>query len=160
MNKVYPNLSHHYKDTKCLYKEIFWPRRMTFLEAINNSSLNKLPGKETIFKSVDSVVDPNSAVQYPTEFLNSLQPPGLPPHNLILKVGTTIMLLRNLDPPRLCNGTRLTVKYILLHVLEATILTGPGTSEDIFIPRIPRRHAIRIQTAAIPCKVELCDYHQ
>ena len=23
------------------------------------------------------------------------------------------------------------------HVLEATILTGPGTNEDIFIPRIP-----------------------
>ena len=47
------------------------------------------------------------------------------------------MSLRNLDPPRLCNGTRLTVKNIMPHVLEATILTGPGTNEDIFIPRIP-----------------------
>ena len=47
------------------------------------------------------------------------------------------MLLSNLDPPRLCNGTCLTVKYILPHVLEATILTGLGTNEDIFIPRIP-----------------------
>ena len=131
------------------------------MEAINNSLLNKLPGKETIFKSVDSVVDPNSAVQYPTEFLNSLQPPGLPPHNLILKVGAPIMLLRNLDPPRLCNGTRLTVKYILPHVL-ATILTGPGTNEDIFIQRIPLIPVDmpfefkRLQF----CKVELCDYHQ
>ena len=84
------------------------------VEAINNSLLNKLPGNETIFKSVDSVIDTNSAVQYPTEFLNSLQPLGLPPHNLILKVGAPIILLRNLDPPRLCNGTRLTVKYIML----------------------------------------------
>ena len=107
------------------------------MEAVNNSLLNKLPGNETIFKSVDSVVDTNSAVQYPTEFLNSLQPPGLPPHNLILKVGAPIMSLRNLDPPRLCNGTRLTVKYIMPHVLEATVFTGPGTNEDIFIPRIP-----------------------
>ena len=132
------------------------------MEAINNSLLNKLPGKETIFKSVDSIVDPNSAVQYPTEFLNSLQPPGLPPRKLILKVGAPIMLLRNLDPPKLCNGTRLTVKYILPHVLEATILTGPCTNEDIFTPRISyaRRHSIRIQTSAIPCKVEFCDYHQ
>ena len=47
------------------------------------------------------------------------------------------MLLSNLDPPKLCNGTCLTVKYILPHVLEATILTGLGTNEDIFIPRIP-----------------------
>ena len=137
MNKVYPNLSHHYKDTKWLCKRAILAPKNDIVEAINNSLLNKLAGKETIFKSVYSVVDPNSAVQYPTEFLNSLQPPGLPPHNLILKVGAPIMLLRNLDPPRLCNGTRLTVKYILPHVLEATILTGPGTNEDIFIPRIP-----------------------
>ena len=47
------------------------------------------------------------------------------------------MLLRNLDPPRLCNGTRLVVKSLRPHVLEATILTGNYKGEDVFIPRIP-----------------------
>ena len=135
MNKVYPNLSHHYKDTKWLCKRAILAPKNDIVAALNNSLLNKLPGKETIFKSVESVVEPHSAVQFPTEFMNSLQPPGLPPHNLILKVAAPIMLLRNLDPLRLCNGTGLTVKYILPHVLEATILTGPSTNEDI--PRTP-----------------------
>jgi ATP-dependent DNA helicase PIF1 len=47
------------------------------------------------------------------------------------------MLLRNLDAPRLCNGTRLCVKRLMPHVIEATILTGCEKGEDVFIPQIP-----------------------
>ena len=61
----------------------------------------------------------------------------MPSHNLILKVGSPIMLLRNLDAPRLCNGTRLCVKSLMPHVIESTILTGCSKGEDVFIPRIP-----------------------
>ncbi|KAI6647769.1 hypothetical protein LOD99_8484 [Oopsacas minuta] len=107
------------------------------VEAINMSLLNKLPGHNTTYKSIDTVVEQNDAVQYPTEFLDSLQPPGLPPHSLLLKIRAPIMRIRNLYAPKLCNGTRLAVKSMMPHVLEATILTGPGTGEDVFIPRIP-----------------------
>ncbi|XP_014779170.1 uncharacterized protein LOC106875509 [Octopus bimaculoides] len=47
------------------------------------------------------------------------------------------MLLRNLDPPKLCNGTRLIVRQMYPHLLEATILTGQGKGENVFIPKIP-----------------------
>jgi len=47
------------------------------------------------------------------------------------------MLLRNLNPPRLCNGTRLQVTALRNNVIEATILTCPATGEHAFIPRIP-----------------------
>lgn len=42
-----------------------------------------------------------------TKFLNSLRTSGLPNHKIRLKVGSPIMLLRNLDQLEgLCNGTR------------------------------------------------------
>ncbi len=82
-------------------------------------------------------MDIDQAVQYPTEILNSLEPPGIPPQNLVLNVGSPIMLLRNLDAPRLCNGTRLCVKSLMPHVIEATILTGCSKGDDVFTPRIP-----------------------
>ena len=47
------------------------------------------------------------------------------------------MLLRNIDPPKLCNGTRHCVKKLMENVIEATILTGSAKGEDVFTPRIP-----------------------
>jgi len=99
---------------------------------------NMLPTKCTTYRqSVDVVMDPSQAVLYPVEFLNSLKPKGIPPHNLQLQIGVPIMLLRNLNPPELCNGTRLCVRNLYSHIIEATILTGCARGRDVFIPRIP-----------------------
>jgi ATP-dependent DNA helicase PIF1 len=82
-------------------------------------------------------VEADEAVHYPTEFLNSLDLPGMPPHVLQFKIGVTIIMLRNINQPKLCNGTRLAVQQLFSNVLEATILTGPFKGEDVLIPRIP-----------------------
>ena len=68
---------------------------------ISNTLLEKLPTQIVQYQSVDSVVEVEDAVHYPVEFLHTLNPPGIPPHNLCLKVGAPIMLLRNLVPPKL-----------------------------------------------------------
>ncbi|GFY76157.1 ATP-dependent DNA helicase [Trichonephila inaurata madagascariensis] len=100
-------------------------------------SKKQLPGQEYAYKSIDCILNDDEAVQYPIEFLNSIQTPDLQAHNLILKVGALIILIRNIDAPRLCNSTRLIVKKLMQHVIQDTVLTGCAKGEDVFIPRIP-----------------------
>ena len=104
---------------------------------MNDSLLETLPGDATTYMSIDTVTNVDDAVCYPTEFLNSLEIPGLPPHILSLKVYAPVILIRNLDPPKLCNGTRLIIKTLFPNVVEATVLTGAGSGESVFLPRIP-----------------------
>jgi ATP-dependent DNA helicase PIF1 len=72
---------------------------------------------------------------YPTEFLNSLNFSGVPPHKLLLRVGCPIILLRNLTGG-LANGTRLIVKRFGERVIEAEVATGPAKGEVVCIPRV------------------------
>ena len=61
----------------------------------------------------------------------------MPAHKLKLKVGTIIMLLRNLNQcDGLCNGTRLIVVALLPHVIQAKALTVSVEGNIVFIPRI------------------------
>jgi ATP-dependent DNA helicase PIF1 len=72
--------------------------------------LSYLPGAHVNFLSVSSVEDTEVANTYPSEFLNTLEVSGMPSHKLSFKIGTPMMLLRNLDPSiGLSNGTRLIV---------------------------------------------------
>uniref|UniRef100_A0A1B0CJG7 ATP-dependent DNA helicase n=1 Tax=Lutzomyia longipalpis TaxID=7200 RepID=A0A1B0CJG7_LUTLO len=46
------------------------------------------------------------------------------------------MILRNLDPPRLCNGTKMCVTNLRPNTIEAKILNGAGKGDTVNIPRI------------------------
>ncbi len=75
---------------------------------------------------------------YPVDFLNSLEMPGLPPHQLRLTPGAVIMLIRNLDcSSGLCNGVRAVVVKCETKVLEVLIITGKARGQRYFLPRIP-----------------------
>ncbi|GBL89140.1 hypothetical protein AVEN_255263-1 [Araneus ventricosus] len=135
-DRVFPNIENNFQDKKLLCQRAILSPTNDGVKIINNQLLKKLPGASQIYKSVDTTVDTNQAVDYPTEFLNSLELSGIPAHKL--KIGAPIMLLRNLDPPGLCNGTRLIVKKLMPNVIEAVkILTGHSAGKDDFIPRIP-----------------------
>ena len=46
-------------------------------------------------------------------------------------------MLRNIKQPKLCNGSRLSVKKSMTNIVEAKILTGLFKGEDVLNPRIP-----------------------
>ena len=136
-NNVFPDIRRCFNDHKWLCERAILAPKNDYVSAMNLQIQQQPPGTDILYKSIDAVVDIDQAVQYPTEFLNSLEPSGMPVHSLVLKIGSPIMLLRNLDASRLCNGTRLCVKSLMPHVIEATILTGCAKGEDVFIPQIP-----------------------
>ena len=83
------------------------------------------------------MVNNDDITAYPTEFLNSLDMPGVPSHCIKLKIGVPVILMRNLSAPRLCNGTRLRVTRIGINIITAEVLTGSGKGDIVLIPKIP-----------------------
>ena len=130
---TFPNIESMGKDD-LMSSGIFCPRNDDAFE-INRICLNKLPGQERTYLSCDRVED-DDCVSVNTELLNSRRPSGFPDHNLVLKVGAPVMLLRNLQCG-LVNGTRMIVKAMHDKVLECEIMVGHRKGEIVFIPRIP-----------------------
>ena len=136
-DSVFPDVSQNFFDVDWLSERAILAPTNQSVHLINESLLDQIPTEEQVYLSIDTTTEIDDAVQYPTEFLNSLTPTGMPPHRLRLKIGTPILLLRNLDPPKLCNGTKLIVRRLRRYIIEAEIAMGQYRGETIFIPRIP-----------------------
>jgi ATP-dependent DNA helicase PIF1 len=137
IERVFPNIIQNHRNHNWLSERAILAPKNVQVNDINYLILEKLPGAVISYKSIDIALNEDDAVNYPVEFLNSLEPPGIPPHFLNLKVGSSIILLRNFNAPKLCNGTRLAVKILMPNLIEATILTGKAKGEFVLIPRIP-----------------------
>jgi len=87
-------------------------------DEINSYATSLIPGETHRCISIDSIIDDggdNSG--FPTEYLNTIDISGLPPHILELKVNQAIILLRNISNSQgLCNGTRLIIKSYYIFV--------------------------------------------
>ena len=143
VESVYPGLSgipaNHDRDKYFLERTILSARNDD-VDELNQMLLDKFQGEEKIFHSADSLVTEegvDSGFQYPVEYLNSIRASGLPLAKLTLKIGSPIMILRNLDPARgLCNGSRGILTRIAAHVLEIRLISGEHSGKTAFIPRI------------------------
>jgi ATP-dependent DNA helicase PIF1 len=113
-------------------------KKSTFVTITNTSVI----GDEREYLSADSldrseVTDNNFYDVLTPEFLNSLHTSGLPNHKIKLKIGTPIMLLRNIDQTRgLCNGSRLIVTNLGQAVLGAKIMSGTHRGNVVFLHRM------------------------
>ena len=107
------------------------------VDALNDDAVASFPGEEHVYSSADEVADSAHAQAYPAEYLHSCNPPGFAPHQLRLKVGIPIILLRNISPAQgLANGTRLVITHLSRSIIQARILTGSHVGNVVLIPRI------------------------
>ncbi|XP_028091409.1 uncharacterized protein LOC114291740 [Camellia sinensis] len=140
---VYPQLDVAMTSTATFLTErTILSARNDDVSAINTAALNIFPSNTHTYLAADKMseddeIDRAIINRYPNEYLNSLDPPGIPAFKVELKVGCPIMLLRNIAPKDgLCNGTRLMVSRCNTRIIEAQILNGEKCGNLVFIPRI------------------------
>uniref|UniRef100_A0A6P7G5R2 ATP-dependent DNA helicase n=1 Tax=Diabrotica virgifera virgifera TaxID=50390 RepID=A0A6P7G5R2_DIAVI len=128
---------------------------------INNKMLRRLPGDIVTVYSVDNVDsdNPEDAENFSMEFLNRIKYGGLPDHELMLKVGAPVILLRNIDARSgLVNGTRLIIKQVSQNAIIADIAFGVNKGKTVFIPKFDIKcrvdtHSVNLKRRQFPVKL-------
>ncbi|CAL5322319.1 unnamed protein product [Camellia sinensis] len=134
---VFPNLKNYSKDPISMINSVVLTLKNDCVQEVNDFLIKQFLTKGRLYTSIDKTIDPNDQGQY-KDFLNSLEPNGLPPHHLELKINSPIMTLRNIDPSiGLCNGTRLICRDLKDFIICAEIAVGDRKGQMVFIPRIP-----------------------
>ncbi|KAH1242197.1 hypothetical protein GmHk_07G019583 [Glycine max] len=131
-----------YNNPEYLQSRAILASTIEVIDKVNEYVMSLIPGDEIEYYSANSI-NKSDALQNPTfetvtpEFLNSLNTSGIPNHEMKLKVGTPIMLLRNMaQKDVLCNGTRLIISRLSAHIIEAKIIFGKNNDHKTYIPRM------------------------
>ena len=141
---IYPGISHasvsHSSPTYFLQRTILSGRNDT-VDDIDDTVLDRLPGNVVEFCGADRMIMEEGAdlatVSYPTEYLNTLNAPGIPLSRLRLKIGCPLMILQNINPSNgLCNGTQGILTNCKRHILQVCLLGRDHHGKQVFIPRI------------------------
>ena len=133
--KVFPDLKSNINDRSFIEGRAILAATNREVKLLNEHLSSKLPGTVDVLRSADQLSNPNDALRFNVEYLNTLDPNGFPPHTLFLRPGMPLMLLRNLNPKEgLCNGTKLIYeKTIDRKILQCKVC---GSERTVFIPRI------------------------
>ncbi|KAH7666932.1 DNA helicase protein [Dioscorea alata] len=139
---IYPQFQLNYAKTEYLrQRAIVTPYNET-VDILNETISNEIEADEQKYLSSDYIskastsADANAPL-YTTEFLNTLKFAGIPNHELTLKIGCVIMLIRNISQTNgLCNGTRLIITQMHHNILEAVIISGSNIGDKVYIHRI------------------------
>ncbi|KAH7533321.1 hypothetical protein FEM48_Zijuj04G0118400 [Ziziphus jujuba var. spinosa] len=140
VNSMYLSFSENINDPSYLQERAILALTLDIVESINDyvSSLNRT--EENTYLSSDATCRSDSNIDFigdlhTSVFLNAIKCFEVPNHQLKLKVGVPVMLLRNVDHSSgLCNGTRLVITRLGNHVLEGKVISGSNAGFKVFIP--------------------------
>ncbi|CAF0883254.1 unnamed protein product [Brachionus calyciflorus] len=137
VKKTYPELEKNFLNSDFILNRAILSTTNNEVDKINEFIIQKFPGEEHVYFSVNKCLNDKEDSFIPTEYLNSLNISGLPPHNLKLKLNQPIILIRNICPQRsLCNGTRLIIRGLYSHLIKAEIAFGIHKGRHVLIPKM------------------------
>ncbi|XP_042005913.1 uncharacterized protein LOC121754654 [Salvia splendens] len=142
VTSIYPSYMNN-QDLNChLHDRAILAPTLDVVDLVNQYMISLDQSDGRVYLSSDSISKSDQSSNgfaeiHAVEFLNNLKCSGAPNHELLLKVGTPIMLLRNIDHANgLCNGTRLIITRLGDHVLEAKVLSADNQGHKVLIPRM------------------------
>ena len=137
VDTVFHNISDYSTNISSMMNRAILTPKNSYVDEINTLLIQRFPGELKQYYSFDETIDASEQAVM-EDFLHTLTPNGLPPHELLLKQNCPIMLLRNINPSEgLCNGTRLICRNFDRNVIHAEIAVGHHSGKKVFIPRIP-----------------------
>jgi hypothetical protein len=82
IDQIFPDVHTQYINHEWLAERAILAAKNVDVNELNLKIQHLLSGDLVSYKSIDTVCDATEAVNYPAEFLNSLDLPGMPQHNL------------------------------------------------------------------------------
>jgi hypothetical protein len=129
---VFENFLHNYDGPQYLQTQA----TMSSTNEKNFEMVQCLSGEMVISNSIASCEEDEDVVTYDAEVLNKIIATGVPPHNLALKPGACIILIKNLNISRgPSSGIRNIIKELAPRLIKSEKLSAAAQSE-ILLPRI------------------------
>ncbi|XP_071699726.1 uncharacterized protein [Rutidosis leptorrhynchoides] len=164
ISSIYPDFLNNLGNPTYYQERAILAPTHEIVNIINDRMMESLEGDERSYLSSDSICQSDrdshfNSELYTTDYLNIINLGGLPKHNLVLKVGVPVMLLRNVDQAGgMCNGTRLQITELGDKMIKAKILTGTHVGTITAIPRMlivpsDKRIPFRFQRRQYPLAV-------
>jgi ATP-dependent DNA helicase PIF1 len=103
--------------------------------AINNECMSRIPGNATTALASDDLRSCKSPDLYPPEYIASLNFGGIPPASLQFKEHARFMIIKNYNPPDVCNGVLCEMLQFSKFNIQVRLLSGPGKGKIVMLPR-------------------------
>ena len=142
INWTYPEFSTNYKSAQYISERAILTPTNNTVGHLNSVIVENIPDETFTYFSYDKAEDFGGTASdlnlaFPPEYLHSLTVPGLPLHEMKLKVGVAVMLMRNLNQTLgLCNGTRMMVTKCMKYCVQCEVICGAFVGTRHFIPRM------------------------
>jgi ATP-dependent DNA helicase PIF1 len=106
---------------------------------INDTVFARFAEAPSYAAASDDLSECKSPDEYPAEYVASLNIPGVPPSMLTLQRNARYMIVRNANPPAICNGILAKLISWTRYMCRMRLLSGPGKGQVVYLPRFSVR---------------------